>query len=557
MEKKEILKQLPITLDDVKDEKIRETFLLLFHLIEELSSENRTLKQENQCLRDELNHLKGEQGKPDIKANKKSLQDTISSEQERKGAVRPARKRGTKKANIIITRTKVCRVAPEILPPDAIFKGYQRVVVQDLKIEPDNVEFQKEVYYSPSQKKTYLAELPLEYQGEFGPTIKSLGLIMKNVCNMSEPKILEFFQSFKIQISAGSVSNLLIKEHTCFHQEKDELIRAGVASSVYQQIDETSARVKGSTHHTHILCNPLYTAYITTEEKTRLSALSALQNGHDLRYCLNDEAFRLLEQFHVTQTHIGALQALCSEQTYSAEAFQHVLMSHLPYLDERAVIRARILEAAAIASYHQGQEYPVVQVLVADDAPQFKGLTEELALCWVHDGRHYKKLRPVVPYYAQQLEDFLTQYWAYYHKLLAYQLAPSPETAQALSVEFDLLFSTHTAYQDLNERISKTRQKKSHLLLVLKYPELPLHNNASELGARVQVRKRDVSLHTMTSEGTQANDTFLTLVETCKKLGVNAYAYIVDRVSKTFKLPSLAEIILSKSREIEMVTSPP
>jgi regulator of replication initiation timing len=557
MEKKDIFKQLPITLDDVKDEKIRETFLFLFRLIEELSSENRALKQENQRLRDELNRLKGEQGKPDIKPNRKLMRRDISSEQERKGATSPRRKRGTKKDKIIITRTEICSVDAVILPPDVIFKGYKSVVVQDLKIEPDNVEFQKEVYYSPSQKKTYMAELPAGYHGEFGPTIKALGLIMKNVCNMSEPKILEFFQSFKIQISAGSLSNLLIKQHGGLHQEKDEIIRAGLASSEYQQIDETSARVKGRNHHTHILCNPLYTAYITTEKKTRLSALSALQNGNDLSYCLNDEAFRLLEQFPVAHTHIRALQPFSSEQIYSAEAFQHVLMTHLPYLGERPTIRARILEAAAIASYHKGQDYPVVQVLVADDAPQFKGLTEELALCWVHDGRHYKKLRPVVPYYAQQLEAFLTQYWTYYHTLLAYQVAPSPETAQALSVEFDLLFSTHTDYQALNERISKTRDKKSYLLLVLKYPELPLHNNASELGARVQVRKRDVSLHTMTSEGTQANDTLLTLVETCKKLGVNAYEYIVDRVSKTFELPSLAEIILSKSRETKMVTSPP
>lgn len=459
-------------------------------------------------MREELNRLKGEQGKPDIKANPKPLQHNISSEHERKGAVRPPRKRSPKKDNIIITRTKICRVDPVSLPPEAIFKGYKNVVVQDLKIEPDNVEFQKEVYYSPSQKKTYMAELPPGYQGEVGPTLKSLGLIMKNVCALSEPKIVEFFQSFKIRISAGSLSNLLIKEHTGFHQEKDELIRAEGAASVYHQIDETSARAKGSNHHPHILCHPFYTAYITTEKKTRLSALSALQNGNDVSYCLNDEAFRLFEQFQVAQSHIGALQALSSEQLYSTEAFQHLLMTHLPYLDERPGIRAKILEAAAIAAYHQGPEYPVEQVLVADDVPQFKGVSEELALCWVHDGRHYKKLRPVVPYYAQQLEDVLPQYWAYYHKLLAYQGVPSPETAQALSGKFDRLFSTHTDYQALNERISKTREKKANLLLVLKYPELPLHNNASELGARVPVRKRDVSLHTMTSEGTQANDTF-------------------------------------------------
>lgn len=56
-------------------------------------------------------------------------------------------------------------------------------------------------------------------------------------------------------------------------------------------------------------------------------------------------------------------------------------------------------------------------------------------------------------------------------------------------------------------------------------------------------RKRDVSLHTRTDEGTKANDTFLTIVETAKKLGVNQFEYIVDRVSKKYQMPSLAKII--------------
>jgi hypothetical protein len=51
---------------------------------------------------------------------------------------------------------------------------------------------------------------------------------------------------------------------------------------------------------------------------------------------------------------------------------------------------------------------------------------------------------------------------------------------------------------------------------VLDYPELPLHNNDAELGARAQVRKRDVSLQTKTKEGTKASDTFLTIVNTAK-----------------------------------------
>ena len=88
---------------------------------------------------------------------------------------------------------------------------------------------------------------------------------------------------------------------------------------------------------------------------------------------------------------------------------------------------------------------------------------------------------------------------------------------KGLSLEFDQLFSSQTIYAELNERIKKTKAKKSELLLVLKYPELPLHNIMAELGARAQARKRDVSLHTKTEEGTKSQDTFLTIAQTAKK----------------------------------------
>ena len=87
---------------------------------------------------------------------------------------------------------------------------------------------------------------------------------------------------------------------------------------------------------------------------------------------------------------------------------------------------------------------------------------------------------------------------------------------------------------------------KDKLLQILTNPELPLHNNKSELGARAQVRKRDVSLHTITPDGTKAVDTFLSLKETTKKLGVNFFEYLYDRITKTRGIERLVNTILSK-----------
>jgi hypothetical protein len=125
-----------------------------------------------------------------------------------------------------------------------------------------------------------------------------------------------------------------------------------------------------------------------------------------------------------------------------------------------AIQTTRILEAAAISCYHEQKGKTMIEILIADDAPQFKHLTKELFLCWVHDGRHYKKLQPVIAYHREILTTFLTHYWEFYRKLLDYKECPTTVMAETLSEAFDLLFSTHTDYRELNERIAKTKAKK-------------------------------------------------------------------------------------------------
>ena len=88
-------------------------------------------------------------------------------------ASKKKKKSKKKKHKIQVNRTQICDVDQNQLPPDARFKGYQSVVVQDILIQPNNTEFKKKVYYSPSLNKTFTAKLPEGYCGEFGPKIKA------------------------------------------------------------------------------------------------------------------------------------------------------------------------------------------------------------------------------------------------------------------------------------------------------------------------------------------------------------------------------------------------
>jgi hypothetical protein len=530
----------------------RQAIMMLLNLVETLKTEKQELREQVQRLRDEINRLKGEQGKPNVKPNKPKREPSDhSSEQERH---KPKKRRKRRKLDKIkIDRIEELDVEPERLPADAKFKDYEEVTVQDLSIHTDNVLFRKRKYYSASEGKTYLAELPLGYEGEFGPGIKSLAVVMHFGMQTTEPRIREFFGHFGIQISSGQLSNLLIKDKEPFHAEKDAIYEAGIHSSPWQHIDDTSARVKGQNQHCHIVCNPLYSAYFTTEKKDRLTVIDVLWNSSERRFLLNDESFELLRSLGVSARVIGQLNALPHEQELGEDEFTGLLKQHLPNLGVQQ--RKWILDATAIAAYHAQTDFPVVELLICDDAPQFKLVTDALSLCWIHEGRHYKKLVPHVAYHRQLLDDFRKRYWDLYDQLLVYRGHPTAEDHLRLADEFDDLFSTVTGYDALDERIAKTKAKKESLLMVLEYPEIPLHNNSAELAARKRVRRRKISFGTRSEDGTKAWDTFATMEATAKKLDVSFYEYIYDRVSGTYKMPNLADLISTRAEHLQLGVS--
>ena len=522
----------------IEDEGLRQVFITLMNLVETQHTTIQEQSEEIQRLRDEVNRLKGEQGKPKIKANKPT--PNLSSEKERRES--KSHHKTNNLAQIRIDRVEVVKVDPNQLPADARFKGYEDVTVQDIEFRTENIRFRKEKYYSPSNRRTYLAELPAGYQGQFGPGIRAWVLALYYASGMSEPKILDLLQTVGLSISAGQLSDLLIKDQGRFHTESAAVVKAGLASSFWQHLDSTGTRVNGINEQCHILCNPLYTAYCTLPAKDRLSLLRVLAGGADPVFQMNDLALELLPQFGVTPKWCRLLPTLLShDQTYTENHLDTVLDAHLP--KQGANLRKSVKEALAIATYRTQSAYPVVELLLCDDAPQFNGLTAQLALCWIHEYRHYKKLTPRFLAHCDLLEQFAKAFWDLYRDLLSYRNDPSATKAQTVRTAFDLLFGQISGYQQLDERLARTLGKKESLLMVLSHPEILLHNNPAELGARQRVRKRDVSLQARTREGIGAWDTFQTLVSTATKLGVNVYQYFHDRITQSNGVPNLAHLI--------------
>lgn len=541
-----------LDLERLADAGARECIRRLLNLVEEVAGELREARAEIQRLRDEINRLQGEQGQPTIRPQTARVTPTDhSSEQERRQPKTWTKQ--SKKDTLRIDREEVLAVDPAVLPPDAQFKGYDEVVVQDLVLRADVILFRKAVYYSPTTGKSYRAELPAGYRGEFGPGVKALALALSFGAHVSEAKIRELFGNVGVQISAGQMSHLLIQDQAAFHAEKAAVYEAGLRSSPWQHSDDTQTRVNGQNHHGHVVGNPLYTAFFTTPGKDRLTILDVLRGQAPRIYRVNEEALSYLATLGVAEATGAVVRQWPWEQDLTEEALTGWLEATLPKLGTQP--RTWVREATAVAAYQAQRDWPVVRALIVDDAPQFKGLTEDLALCWVHEGRHYKKLTPFVEHHAQLRREFLDDFWEFYAELLAYRQAPTPADRRRLSERFDQLFSTVTGYDALDARIAKTRARKASLLVVLDHPEISLHNNLAELGARQRVRKRDVSFGPRTDDGTQAWDTFQTLAATARKLGVSFYHYLQDRLAQAGQIPPLAQLIDDRAQHLRLGAS--
>jgi hypothetical protein len=526
-------------------ERVEAAIQRLLNVVEALSADKQSLADEVVRLRQQLEQKKKAKtaSNRDPGDNQNSKTDH-SSEKRRRKLAKKERKAADRRSfkDLVIHDTIECPVDPATLPPDAVRLDDEIVIVQDIVIRPKNTKCQRQVFHSAKCGQYYRGPLPAGYgRGDFSANLRALIVALKYCGNMSEPKIAEFLENFDVQVSSGSISNILTHSASDFEQDYHDVLIAGLSSTTYQQTDDTSARVQGEFWHTHILCNPFYTLYSTRPHKDRLAVLGVLQNTDELTFRLGQETLDLLRaELAIPEKWRRRIAELGEVQLTSAE-LKRLLDDW--FGERNGQLRTAIEHAAAIVSYRHQSSVPVVRTLVCDDAGQFKLLTDKLALCWIHEGRHYEKLSPVVPRHASALDAFRERFWNYYAALQDYRAGPTDELAGKLRLEFDALFSSRTGYEALDHRIAKTAAKRDQLLTVLSEPSVPLHNNASELGARVSARRRDVSLHSRSVRGARAMDIYTTIVQTSKKLGLSAYAYLRDRLSGSFELPSLAQSI--------------
>lgn len=495
---------------------------------EQLALQGELIKQ----LRDEVAHLKGEKGRPAIRAstlNKSAGVEVGKGHAGRRG--KPGRRK-TRKLEIHQKRV----IEPEEIPSGSRFKGYEDYVVQDIDIRLSNTLYRRARYQTPLGDYI-LGELPSEIQGtHFGPVLRSFCLSQYHQQRVPEQLILRQLHEIGVQMSSGQLSQILTEGHEAFHEEKEQILAAGLEVSSHVNVDDTGARHKGKNGFATHIGNELFAWFSSTETKSRINFLEILGCGRRA-YVIDDVARTYMEE----QKCPKVIAALLTEDITFATKF--LWEAHLDSLEISVKRHRTILSEAALVAglVHEG---PFAElVIVSDDAGQFRVSGFLNALCWIHAERTVNKLIPGSETQREAITLVRGEIWDFYQSLKNYKELPSPEQKTSLEERFDNIFTQKTPFQSLNLALNRIHLNKDRLLLVLSRPEIPLHNNLSENDIRDYVTKRKVSPTTRSDDGRRARDTFLSLKKTCRKLGISFWEYLKDRIGKTNSIPPLQTII--------------
>ena len=512
---------------------------LVLQLLDSIERQNSIIQQQAeqiQQLKDEIARLKNQPPRPKIKPSR--LENKAVGKKKRKDKKRPGSKKRTKTAQLQIDET--VPVPLENIPEGAEFKGYKPFVVQGLKIKSHNTQYLLATYET-ADGKYICSKLPEHLNGKhFCPELIRYILYQHHHCGVTQPLLLEQLREFGIDISKGTLNNILIEGKQDFHKEKDRILAAGLEVSSYINVDDTGARHKGKNGYCTHIGNESFSWFESTASKSRINFLKLMRAGHS-DFVINMDAICYMQSNKLPQK---ALKAIIENRgiIFANDSQWN------DFLAENGIVKDRHVQIATegvlIGSII---EHGISKhlVIVSDDAGQFNVLLH--ALCWIHANRAIDKIIPFTDQAEKDLDTVKDQVWQLYEGLKAYKDNPKPKGKKRLSAMFDEIFTQKTSSASLNAALKRINNNKSELLLVLERPDIPLHNNGAENAIREYVKKRKISGSTRSESGRQCRDTFTSLKKTCRKLGIPFWQYLKDRIEKIGLIPDLSDLIRQRA----------
>lgn len=520
---------MKIQLPDIPEDQKTPLIQILLRIIQEQSEQIAFLK-------DEVAKLKGQKARPKLPKSKTAddAKDKSKHEgSEKDGQCKKSRKLSRKEQRII---------EPDNVPIGSVFKGYEDYYIQDLRIESVEIQFRLAVYIGPDGSRIR-GKVPSEYQqGHFSAELITYCLSQYHQCHVTEPLLLEQLYEMGIDMSPAQLSNILTKDQDLFHKEKQEVLRAGIACSDFINADDTGARHNGKNGYCTAIGSPLFSYFESTNSKSRINFLKVLQ-GQQRLYAITEESLDYAFEQGISSKTLIVLERCKNQCFQNSKTWDAFLGDQIKFSKNDCRVAT---EAALLGGLLRNGLNPNL-ITISDGAGQFALFLH--GLCWVHEERHYRKLIPISKTEEAEIEVVRADIWDFYEDLKAYKKQPTVPKQIELSMRFDKIFGKVYESQKLNQLLNHTRSRRGGLLLVLKYPILPLHNNDCERDIREYVKRRKISGSTRSESGRLARDTFASLKKTCKKLGVTFWDYLKDRLVNGYAIPRLADLIKKQSQE--------
>jgi hypothetical protein len=453
---------------------------------------------------------------------------------------RPGSQKRPKNAQLTIT--KEIRIPFPDPPAGSVSKGYEAYIVQELVMHTETTRYLRERIVT-ADGQSLLAPLPVDVlPGQhFGPNLISHILHQYHNNHVTQPLLQDELAQRDITISAGQINHILTEDKEVFHQEKAEILTAGLASAPYIQVDDTGARHQGKNGYCTHIGNEFFAYFASTDCKSRLNFLEVLRGGHR-DYVINEVALAYWQKYELSAALIASL-AEGPTHFIDAAAWD----ARLQTLGITGARLVRITTEGALLGSLIAQGVSAELMVLSDGAGQFAILVH--AACWVHAERPLARMIPHNEEHRLAIEQVRQQIWELYQDLKSYRHYPQAAQAPVLTARFEALCAQRTAYPSINNVLNEMREHQADLLRVLERPEVPLHNNAAESDIRDYVKKRKISGSTRSDDGRRCRDTFASLKKTCRKLGIRFWDYLQDRVRGLGKVPRLAEVIRQRAAE--------
>jgi len=268
----EPLKKLP-PLPDIPESEQTPVVKSLLAMLEQCLHVIQQQAEEIDVLKDEVRVLKGEKKRPTFKpskldkeTDKPKAKDSAPTKKKK----RPGSKKRSKNATLAIHEERVIQPKGDI-PPGSRFKGYRDFVVQELVINTQNTRYRLARWEAPNGQ-TLTGQLPDELNGRhYGPHLRSYVLYQHHHCHVTQPLLLEQLREWGIDISVGEINHLLSEGKNHFHEEKNEVLKTGLAVSDYITVDDSGARHKGQNGYVTQIGNEHFAWFKSTGSKSRIN----------------------------------------------------------------------------------------------------------------------------------------------------------------------------------------------------------------------------------------------------------------------------------------------